>query len=114
MKRVDDCLFCKIIAGDIPAEKIYEDDDCLAFRDIDPKAPTHILLIPKTHIPKLADTSKDENKILGHLMERSGEVARITGISESGYRVIVNNGADAGQEVFHLHLHILGGCKLPG
>lgn len=101
-------LFSKIIARQIPADIVYEDEHCLAFRDINPQAPTHVLLIPKREIPKLADAGEGDAAMLGHLMLAAGKVARQLGVGEA-FRLVVNNGADAGQTVFHLHLHILAG-----
>ncbi len=106
-----DCLFCKIIAGDIPSDKVYEDESVLAFKDIHPKAPTHVLVIPKAHIPTLAD-AKDP-AMLGTLMDRVNHVANEVLSLAAGYRVVINVREGGGQEVFHLHAHILGGKKLP-
>ena len=103
-----DDLFLKIIDREVPAKIIYEDEIALAFEDINPQAPTHILVIPKTHIPKLSDAASSQKDILGHLMWATGEISRQLDI-EDAYRVVVNNGAKAGQSVFHLHLHILSG-----
>ena len=103
-----DDLFLKIIDREVPAKIIYEDEIALAFEDINPQAPTHILVIPKTHIPQLSDAASSQKDILGHLMWATGEIARQLDI-EDAYRVVVNNGAKAGQSVFHLHLHILSG-----
>jgi len=104
-----DCLFCKIIAGDIPANKVYEDEDVLAFHDISPVAPTHILVIPKKHLTAVRDGSEEDAGLLGRLLLRAGEVARAAGLAEDGYRFVINTGTHGGQTVFHLHLHILGG-----
>lgn len=101
-------IFSKIINGDIPSEKLYEDDLCICIRDVSPQAPTHVLLIPKKPIPKLADACSDDKTLLGHLMLTAGEIARELGVDDA-FRVIINNGANAGQTVFHLHLHILAG-----
>lgn len=101
-------IFSKIIRREIPADIVYEDDLCLAFRDVNPQAPTHVLLIPKQEIPRLADAQDAEQALLGHLMLMAGKVARQLGVGDA-FRLIVNNGADAGQTVFHLHLHILAG-----
>ena len=101
-------LFSRIIAREIPADIVYEDDLCLAFRDINPQAPTHVLLIPKRELPRLADAGPDARDLLGHLMLAAGTVARQLGV-EDAFRLVVNNGAGAGQSVFHLHLHILAG-----
>jgi len=106
-----DCLFCNIAAGKIPSDKVYEDDDVFAFRDIHPKAPTHVLVIPKKHVETLSDV-KDPS-LLGMLMSRVQYIADEVLELESGYRVITNVRAGGGQEVFHLHVHILGGKILP-
>jgi len=104
-------LFGKIIRREIPADIVYEDDLCLAFRDINPQAPTHVLVIPKKEIARLADAGADDQALLGHLMLAAGKIARSLGVADA-FRLVVNNGADAGQSVFHLHLHILAGRKL--
>jgi histidine triad (HIT) family protein len=101
-------LFTKIIRRDIPADIVYEDEHCLAFRDINPQAPTHVLLVPKKEIPRLADATEGDHALMGHLMLAANRVARQLGV-ENAFRLVVNNGADAGQSVFHLHLHILAG-----
>ncbi len=106
------CLFCKIVAGAIPAEKVYEDDGAVAFRDINPQAPVHVLVIPREHIASLADAGETDAAKLGQLMLAAARVARQEGLSESGYRTVVNTGAGAGQSVFHIHLHVLGGRTL--
>ncbi|MDQ6988506.1 MAG: histidine triad nucleotide-binding protein [Mariprofundaceae bacterium] len=108
---MSDCLFCKIIQGDIPSDKVYEDDDVFAFKDIHPKAPTHVLVIPKVHVPTLADMS--DEAALGRLMHRVNHVANTVLQLEAGYRVVLNVREGGGQEVFHVHAHILGGKKLP-
>jgi len=100
-------IFGKIIAGEIPAEKLYEDDDCICIKDIAPKAPTHVLLIPKKAIPRLVDATPEDQAMLGKLMVKAGDIARMLGVDEA-FRLVINNGAGAGQTVFHLHLHILG------
>jgi len=102
-------IFTKIINRDIPADIVYEDDLCLAFRDINPVAPVHILVIPKKVITKLAEAKGEDHALLGHLLIKATEIARTEGLDEGGYRVVINNGEEAGQSVFHLHLHILGG-----
>lgn len=104
-------IFSKIIRREIPADIVYEDELCLAFRDVNPQAPTHVLLIPKQEIPRLADAPDAEQALLGHLMLVAGKVARQLGVDDA-FRLIVNNGAGAGQTVFHLHLHILAGRPL--
>lgn len=106
-----DCLFCKIVQGDIPADKMYEDEEILAFRDISPQAPVHFLVIPKKHISGPSDLSEVEERLVGKLMRTGAELAGREGI-EKGYRVVFNNGAEAGQTVFHLHMHVLGGRAL--
>jgi histidine triad (HIT) family protein len=104
-------LFGKIIRREIPADIVYEDDLCLAFRDINPQAPTHVLLIPKREIDRLANARNEDQALLGHLMLAAGKVAKQLGVGDA-FRLVVNNGAQAGQSVFHLHLHILAGRKL--
>ncbi len=104
-------LFSRIIAREIPADIVYEDSHCLAFCDINPQAPTHVLLIPKQEIPRLADAGEADQVLLGHLLLAAGKVARQLGV-EDAFRLVVNNGADAGQTVFHLHLHLLAGRAL--
>ncbi len=104
-------LFSKIIAREIPADIVYEDERCLAFRDINPQAPVHVLLIPKQEIPQLVDAGAGDQALLGHLLLAAGKVARQLGVGDA-FRLVVNNGADAGQTVFHLHLHILAGRPL--
>ena len=105
------CLFCKIIAGDIPSTKVYEDEKILAFRDIAPQAPTHILVIPKTHISGCSDVTAENSDVIAHIFAVIPQIARAEGL-EKGYRVVSNCGEDAGQTVPHLHFHILGGRKL--
>jgi len=109
---MSDCLFCKIIAGDIPSSNIYEDEQCLAFRDINPQAPTHVLLIPKKHIRSLSHATEEDTALLGHLMACLRHIATQEGVDQSGYRVISNVGHDGRQEVAHLHFHLIGGRKL--
>lgn len=104
-------IFGKIIQREIPADIVYEDELCLAFRDVNPQAPTHVLVIPKREIPRLADAGDADQDLLGHLMLAAGKVARQLGVGDA-FRLVVNNGADAGQSVFHLHLHILAGRPL--
>lgn len=104
----EETIFSKIINGDIPADKVYEDDLCICIRDIAPQAPTHLLVIPRKSIPRLVDATEEDKALLGHLMLSVGEIARQAGVHDA-FRVIVNNGANAGQTVFHLHLHILAG-----
>ena len=101
-------IFSKIIAGDIPSERVYEDDLCIGIRDIAPQAPTHLLIIPRKPIPRLADATDEDHALLGHLLLVAGKVAQEQGVDDA-FRLIINNGANAGQTVFHLHLHILAG-----
>ncbi|MBU0511166.1 MAG: histidine triad nucleotide-binding protein [Chloroflexi bacterium] len=107
-----DCIFCKIIAGDIPSEKVYSDELVTAFRDINPAAPTHILIIPNRHIASINELTPEDEQLAGHLFSIAKTLAVQEGIAESGYRLIINTGPDSGQEVFHLHLHLLGGSKM--
>lgn len=106
-----DCLFCKIVAGDIPSTKVYEDETVLAFRDIAPQAPTHILVIPKAHIGSVAEVTADNSAVVAHIFEVIAKVAEAEGLT-GGYRVVSNCGDHAGQTVHHLHFHILGGKQL--
>lgn len=107
-----DCLFCKIVAGEIPSQKVYEDENVLAIRDINPQAPIHVLLLPKKHIASLNEAQEPDRELLSDLMLAIPKVAEAEGIREKGYRVILNNGKNAGQLVPHLHFHILGGKHL--
>ena len=102
-------LFEKIIAREIPSEIIYEDDLVLAFNDINPKAPTHVLIIPKKPIPRIAEAEPEDHQVLGHLLLKAKDIAADLGLHENGFRLVINNGKDAGESVPHLHLHILGG-----
>ena len=108
---MSDCIFCKIEQGDIPADVIYEDEHCLAFRDIQPKAPVHLLVIPRKHVENLDDLSDEDRDLISHMMLTIPRIARQQGLKE-GYRTIANTGAGGGQEVFPLHFHILGGGEL--
>jgi histidine triad (HIT) family protein len=103
------CLFCKIIKGEIPSDKVYEDDRVLFFKDINPQAPVHILGIPKKHIPKITDLSGEDTEILGYLFLKSAELIKTFGLEGKGVRIVNNCGEEAGQSVFHIHFHILGG-----
>lgn len=107
-----DCLFCKIVAGDIPSTKVYEDEQILAFRDIAPAAPVHVLFIPKNHIAGVREITADNAAVVAHIFSVIPQVAKELGITD--YRVVSNNGADAGQTVHHLHFHLLGGATLGG
>lgn len=108
---MSDCLFCKIVAGEIPSTKVYEDAQILAFRDIAPQAPTHILVIPKAHIGSVAEVTTDNSAVVAHIFEVIPVIAKAEGL-DNGYRVVSNCGPDAGQTVHHLHFHILGGKEL--
>lgn len=108
---VDHCLFCKIVAGDAPASVVFETDNILAFRDIRPVAPTHILVIPKKHIATLADLEGDDATLIGEVVRAAKTIAEQEGIG-GGFRLVVNNGRDAGQSIFHIHFHLLGGRRL--
>lgn len=103
------CLFCKIIAKEIPADFLYQDDRAVVISDINPQAPTHLLVIPLEHMESLDDASQKDEALLGHLLRVAARVANDKGLAESGYRTVVNTGAGAGQSVFHLHVHLLGG-----
>ncbi|HEX4842356.1 MAG TPA: histidine triad nucleotide-binding protein [Limnobacter sp.] len=107
---MSDCIFCKIVAGEIPSRKVYEDEDILAFHDINPVAPVHFLIIPKKHIPTLADAAPEDIPVLGKMMQMAGTLAKQAGCTD-GFRTVVNTGRVGCQEVYHLHIHILGGDK---
>jgi histidine triad (HIT) family protein len=107
-----DCLFCKIVAGDIPADIVYESDTALAFRDINPQAPTHVLVIPRKHISTINDIGVDDETLIGSLYTAAREIAAAEGIAEDGYRAVMNCNESAGQSVFHIHLHVLGGKRM--
>jgi histidine triad (HIT) family protein len=107
----DTCLFCKIVAGEIPSDKLHESDSVLAFRDVDPKAPTHVLLIPKEHIRDLTEVTNDHGDVLADLVQAAAHLADTEGL-DNGWRLVANVGADAGQSVLHLHFHLLGGRPL--
>jgi len=106
-----ECLFCRIAAGEIPAKKAHEDADVVAFHDINPQAPTHVLVIPRKHIPTLNDLTAADATTIGTTIVKASEIARTLGLHEDGYRLVVNNGEGAGQTVFHIHVHILGGRR---
>ncbi|MCL7971128.1 MAG: histidine triad nucleotide-binding protein [marine benthic group bacterium] len=108
----EDCLFCRIVRGEIPADIVAEDDRWLAFRDIQPQAPVHVLVIPREHVESVGSLSTDDGGLAGELMLAAAEVARIEGVAESGFRVVTNVGERAGQSVFHLHVHVLGGRRM--
>ncbi len=105
----DDCLFCKIQKGEIPSKEVYADEEFFAFRDINPAAPTHILIIPRRHIPRITEASAEDSALLGRMLLRANAIAAQEGIVESGCRYVINCNAGGGQTVYHIHLHILGG-----
>lgn len=106
---MDQCLFCKIVQREIAAQIVYEDGEAVAFEDIHPQAPVHLLVIPRKHIPSLSEITSEDEKLVGHLLAISARLARERGVDGTGYRAVINNGAGAGQSVFHLHAHVLGG-----
>jgi histidine triad (HIT) family protein len=108
---MESCIFCRIAAGEAPAEIVLADDEALAFRDLTPRAPTHLLVIPRRHVVSLAAAGAEDQALLGRLLLMAAEAARRTGIADGGYRVVTNSGAGAGQSVFHIHLHVLGGRR---
>jgi len=109
---VDECLFCRIVGGAIPADVVFRDEQVLAFRDIDPRAPVHILIIPVKHVASTNDLEKEDDLLTGKLLRTARQVAQEQGIAESGYRLIVNTGPDSMQSVAHLHVHVLGGRRM--
>ncbi len=106
------CLFCQVVAKEIPADVVLQDDRALVIRDINPQAPTHLLVIPLEHIESLDEASRKDEPLLGHLLRVAAQVANRAGLAEDGYRTVINNGAGAGQSVLHLHVHVLGGRPL--
>jgi histidine triad (HIT) family protein len=109
---MSDCLFCRIVEGAIPAKKIHEDALCVGFLDINPQAPTHALFIPKRHIATMNDATPEDRELLGHLTVTAAKYAREVGVADTGYRLVMNTNRDAGQTVFHVHLHLLGGRQM--
>ena len=109
---MSDCLFCRIIAHEIPATIVYEDDRILAFNDINPQGPTHVLVVPKRHIASLNDLEAADDQIVGEVVRRAAAIAKERGVSANGFRVVFNTNRDAGQTVFHIHLHLIGGRSL--
>ena len=107
-----DCVFCKIIAGEIPADILYQDEEVIAFRDINPVAPTHLLIIPRKHIPSLVQMSEADSSLTGDMIKVANQLARKEGIAENGYRLVINCGEQSGQLVPHLHMHLIGGRQL--
>ena len=110
---MSDCLFCKIVAGDIPAETVYQDDHVLAFKDINPKAAVHLLLVPKQHVASLNELDTGHDALLAHMLRVLPKIAREQGLDD-GFRTIINTGKGGGQIIFHLHMHLMGGADLPG
>ena len=108
----ENCLFCKILAGDIPADIVFESDTAIAFRDINPQAPTHVLIIPRKHISTINDIEDDDHEVIGSLYSVAREIAAAEGFADEGYRAVMNCNEGAGQTVFHIHLHLLGGRAL--
>jgi histidine triad (HIT) family protein len=109
---MEDCIFCKIINKEIPATTVYQDDKIIAFEDINPKAPVHILIIPKQHFASLNDIPNEKKDLIGHLLLKAKEIAAEKGIAEKGYRLVLNTGRDSGQDVHHIHFHLLGGRQM--
>jgi len=107
-----DCIFCQIVAGKVPSEILYQDEEVIAFRDINPQAPTHLIIIPKRHIPSLAHLSGELSSVIEHMVEAANKLAEREGISETGYRLVINCGQWGGQLVPHLHMHLIGGRRL--
>ena len=107
-----ECIFCKIIKGEIPSTNVYRDEQVTAFRDINPAAPTHILILPNKHIDSVNALTSNDEQLMGHLFTTAKQLAAQEGIAEGGYRLIMNTGADAGQTIFHIHLHLLGGAVM--
>jgi histidine triad (HIT) family protein len=105
----ENCLFCKIVTGEIPAAKVFEDEVCVAFNDISPQAPHHVLIVPREHLASLAEAGDKHRETLGHLLLTGAQIAREKGFADKGYRTVINTNADGGQTVFHLHVHLLGG-----
>jgi len=109
---MSDCLFCKILDGEIPADIVYESDTAIAFRDINPQAPTHVLIIPRKHISTINDITEDDHQMIGTLFSAAQDIAAAEGLTDAGYRVVMNCNEGAGQSVFHIHMHLLGGRGL--
>lgn len=107
-----DCLFCKIVAGEIPAKIVHQDEHLIAFQDINPQAPTHVLIVPRRHVPTLNDLEPSDDQLVGEMIRRAAAIARERGHADQGYRTVFNCNAGAGQTVFHIHLHVLGGRSL--
>ncbi len=103
------CLFCRVVEGEIPSKKVFEDDELVAFHDVNPQAPTHVLIIPRRHVATVNDLVAEDSALVGRMVLRAAAIARSLGVAERGYRLVVNCNAEAGQSVFHVHLHVLGG-----
>jgi histidine triad (HIT) family protein len=110
---VNDCLFCKIVAGKIPSDRVYEDDQLIVFKDIHPKAPVHLLIVPRLHVESLNELTPAHDGLVAHMLRLLPDLARKQGLA-NGFRTIINTGPDGGQVIFHLHIHLLGGGRLPG
>lgn len=111
MSRDQNCIFCRIIEKKIPSKIVYEDEHSIAFEDVNPQAPVHILVVPKKHIPEVHSMTEGDRELIGHLFLTAKKIAERNGMDSKGYRMVINNGADAGQTVFHIHLHVLSGRK---
>ena len=109
-----DCIFCQIVAGEIPSTIVYQDERVIAFRDINPQAPVHLLIIPRRHIPSLTHLSEADSPLIGHMVNTANQMAKREGVFETGYRLVVNSGEEGGELVPHLHMHLLGGRRLSG
>src|SRR5690242_10195890 len=114
MRLMSDCIFCKIVQGEIPSTVVFQNDEIMAFRDINPVAPTHVLIVPRQHITSTADIDEQTVSLVGRMVQVAAQIARSENVETSGYRLITNTGPDSGQIVNHLHLHLLGGRKLRG
>jgi histidine triad (HIT) family protein len=112
VERQGDCIFCQIIAGEMPGEVLYRDEQVTAFRDIHPVAPTHVLIVPNRHVASVSELRPEDEPLVGHLFTVADQVARQEGIRDRGYRLIINNGEDGRQVIFHLHLHLIGGHRM--
>lgn len=113
MSQSTACIFCKIVAGQSPTAILYQDEQITAFKDIDPKAPVHILIVPNRHFTSLRDVEESDGPLLGHMLLAANRLAAEYGVEHSGYRLVINTGPDVGQSVFHLHMHLVGGRRLP-
>jgi histidine triad (HIT) family protein len=112
IQGMTECLFCRVVAEQIPATVVYRDDRVVAFRDINPRAPLHVLLVPTKHIPSLLDLSEEDDALIGYLVRKAAQIARDEGVAERGFRLVTNTGPEAGQSVGHVHVHLLGGRPL--